>query len=120
MNDIAIAKVFIPIPKRKKGTVMSDTTINGRPQRKTLSSQLDRLENIIDALAEGLPDTVAQAVRQAVSIGVQEAIHTLIQEAVRNPEIVRQLLGALPPAPRASDNPSHNSVKRACSSIGEK
>ncbi|MCE9562625.1 MAG: hypothetical protein K8U57_11300 [Planctomycetes bacterium] len=30
-------------------------TMNGKPQRKQLADQLDRLDSIIDALAEGLP-----------------------------------------------------------------
>ena len=99
---------------------MSDTTTNGRPQRKTLSSQLDRLENIIDALAEGLPDTVAQAVRQAVSIGVQEAVHALVQEALRSPEILRQLTGTQQPAPVASSGRDPSRLKKACAALGKK
>lgn len=37
--------------------------ITGRPQRKQLSDQLDRLDGIIDCLADGLNEAVAGAVR---------------------------------------------------------
>ena len=39
------------------------TVTNGKP-RKQLSDQLDRLDSIIDALAEGLPGAVTDACRE--------------------------------------------------------
>ena len=39
---------------------MSTATANGRPQRKQLSDQLDRLDAILDVLAEGLPGAVGE------------------------------------------------------------
>ena len=38
---------------------MSTTNVNGGAPRKTLASQLDRLDGIIDTLAEGLNGTVS-------------------------------------------------------------
>ena len=35
---------------------MSETQVNGRAQRKTLSPQLDRLDAILDGLADALND----------------------------------------------------------------
>ena len=40
---------------------MPETTTNGKPKRKQLSEQLDRLDGIIDVLAEGLNKAVADA-----------------------------------------------------------
>ena len=49
-----------------EGNAMTASTsvINGRPQRKLLSEELDRLDSIVDAIAEGLPAAVAAAARE--------------------------------------------------------
>jgi len=39
-------------------------TMNGRPQRKQLSDQLDRLDTMIDCLSDALPQAVADATRE--------------------------------------------------------
>src|SRR5579863_1570681 len=63
---------------------MSQSTIaNGRPQRKQLSDQLDRLDSIIDALAEGLPAAVAAAARE----GTRAAVKDAILEILTNPDL---------------------------------
>jgi hypothetical protein len=61
--------------------------------RKTLASQLDRLDGILDALSDGLNQAVASAVEQAVAAAVKEAVI----EVVTNPEL-RQLLQPPPVA----------------------
>lgn len=73
---------------------MTDTT-NGRPRRKQLSDQLDRLDTIIDALAEGLNKAVADAAREGTRLAVKDAI----LEILANPEL-RSLIAA-PVAPNA-------------------
>jgi len=70
--------------------------MNGRPQRKQLGDQLDRLDSIIDALAEGLPGAVADACRDGARLAVKDAII----EIISNPEL-RALLTP----------PRHESVK---------
>src|SRR6185369_192245 len=67
--------------------------------RKQLSDQLDRLDAIIDVLAEGLPEAVAQACRE----GARQAVKDAVVEILTNPEI-RTLFdvlraGAAPVAP---------------------
>ena len=60
---------------------MSDTNAavgDGKPQRKTLASQLDRLDSIIDDLSVGLNEAVAHAVTQAVSAAVQQAVEGVL------------------------------------------
>jgi hypothetical protein len=80
---------------------MSNSTTNGRVQRKSLASQLDRLDNTIDALADGLNKAVADAVREAVA----EAIETVVRQVLSNPELLRQLAGQLTPPPPARVSP---------------
>ena len=60
---------------------------NGTPQRKQLSDQLDRLDGIIDCLADGL----TEAVRDAVKVGTTTALQQILLEAVSN-QATRDLL----------------------------
>jgi len=67
-------------------------TLNGKPQsRKQLADQLDRLDSIIDALAEGLPGAVADACRDGARLAVKDAII----EIISNPDL-RALLSPPP------------------------
>ena len=82
-------------------------TMNGKPQRKQLADQLDRLDGIIDALAEGLNQAVADACRE----GTKQAVRDAIIEIVSNPELRAMLapqavttapapIPAIPPEPK--------------------
>jgi hypothetical protein len=70
------------------------TTTNGKP-RKQLADQLDRLDGIIDALAEGLNGAVADAAREGTRLAVKDAI----VEIMTNPELRALLAPAVAPAP---------------------
>ena len=59
--------------------------------RKTLASQLDRLDSILDGLSEGLNGAVAQAVREAVGLAVREAVQAVLTELLTNPALREQL-----------------------------
>ena len=72
------------------------TTLNGKPPRKQLSDQLDRLDSIIDALADGLPAAVAEACRE----GTRAAVRDAMLEILTNPDL-RTLLTAPPTSPQA-------------------
>ena len=61
----------------------STQVANGRPQRRLLSEQLDRLDSIIDGLVEGLPEAVAAASREGTRLAVKDAI----LEVMTNPEL---------------------------------
>ena len=79
------------------------TTMNGKPQRKQLADQLDRLDSIIDALAEGLNQAVIDACREGTRLAVKDAVI----EIMTNPEL-RALLApqAVPvPAPPPATPP---------------
>jgi len=82
------------------------TVTNGKPHRKQLADQLDRLDAILDAIAEGLPGAVTDACRE----GARAAVKDAIIEIVTNPEL-RALLGTAPapvgatPAPEPEPEP---------------
>jgi hypothetical protein len=82
-------------------------TLNGRPQRKQLSDQLDRLDTMIDLLADGLPKAVADATRE----GTRAAVRDILGELLRDPEILTRLREALGAAPApATVKPSQPSA----------
>jgi hypothetical protein len=70
---------------------MTKTIEMNGPTRKTLASQLDRLDGILDGLSEGLDQAVAQAVREAVRLAVQEAVQAVLTELLTNPALREQL-----------------------------
>ena len=78
---------------------MSKTLETNGQTRKTLASQLDRLDSILDGLSEGLTDAVASAVREAVGLAVQEAVQAVLTELLTNPALREQQQKAAPPAP---------------------
>ena len=101
------------------------TTINGQ-QRKTLASQLDRLDGILDALSDGLNQAVAtavegaveRAVRLAVGQAVKEAVQAVLTEVLTNADLLATLRGILPAAP--PDNvtaPPRGWLRRACDKV---
>ena len=66
---------------------MSGTNTNGRPPRKSLATQLDRLDTILDGLADGLNEAVVTAVKEAVVV----AVEAVLREVLDNPELQRRL-----------------------------
>jgi hypothetical protein len=90
---------------------MSTTKTNADgQQRKTLASQLDRLDAILDTLGEGLDEAVAQAVQQAVELAVREGVHRGVRgalaEVLTNPEVLAVLRAAAAPAADARPAPA--------------
>jgi hypothetical protein len=82
-------------------TERQNTTSNSRVQRKQLSDQLDRfdqmsdrLDKIIDVLAEGLPN----AVKDACQEGARQAVKDAIVEIFTNPDF-RPLFAKMQPEP---------------------
>ena len=70
------------------------TNIDGQP-RKTLSSQLDRLDGILD----GLDSALTGAVQEAVSMAVKQAVQAVLTEVLTNRELQEQLQQAAQHAP---------------------
>jgi hypothetical protein len=79
---------------------MSATLTNGKPQRKQLADQLDRLDSIIDNLAGGLNEAVADACREGTRLAVKDAM----LEILTNPEL-RALLAPARPVPTPDPTP---------------
>src|SRR5215475_4376955 len=109
--------------------VMITTTTNGSV-RKTLASQLDRLDSILDGLSDALNGAVAsavegaveRAVRQAVGAAVKETLQAVIAEVVSNPDLVaaaRTLLAPGSPADVPTDPPERPKglFSRACDGV---
>lgn len=67
---------------------MSTISANGR---KTLASQLDRLDGILDALSSGLNETVADVVEQAVERVVAAAVQQAVAQVLAHPAIRARL-----------------------------
>ena len=75
------------------------THTNGKPQRKQLSDQLDRLDRIIDVMVDDLPEAVATATRE----GTRQAIRDVLTEVLTDPDVLSRLRATLlsvsPPLP---------------------
>ena len=69
-------------------------TTNAHGQRKSLASQIDRLDAMLDGLADGLNEAVAQAVQGAVALAVKEAVQAVLTEVLTNPAVLAKLQAA--------------------------
>ncbi len=76
-------------------------TMNGKPPRKQLADQLDRLDALIDVLAEGLNQAVADACRE----GTRQAVRDVLIEIASNPELRALLAPQVMPVPAAAPTP---------------
>ena len=81
------------------------TNPNGR-ERKTLASQIDRLNVMLDGLADGLNDAVAQAVQGAVALAVKEAVQAVLTEILTNPAVLAKLQTAQPAQEQPAEAPA--------------
>src|SRR3954452_10604228 len=82
-------------------TTTTQTNSSNGQIRKTLVSQLDRLDQILDTLGEGLNEAVAGAVEQAVEAavreGVRQGVRGALSEILTDPAIlaaIRATVGA--------------------------
>src|SRR5215470_505536 len=104
------------------------TATNG--VRKTLASQLDRLDSILDGLSDALNEAVAtavegaveRAVRQAVGEAVRETLQAVIAEVVSNPDLLAAARTLLAPGTAAdvpTDLPERPKTlfRRACDAV---
>jgi hypothetical protein len=64
-------------------------TSNGRAQRKSLATEIDRLDNILDGLDEALAGAVEMAVRDVTARVVREAVEAAVREVLSSPELLR-------------------------------
>jgi hypothetical protein len=105
---------------------MSKTLETNGQTRKTLASQLDRLDGILDGLSEGLNQAVAQAVREAVGLAVQEAVQAVLTELLTNPALREQLQrpaaaeAAPPDGPADKQDGGKSRLAGLCGRVGDK
>lgn len=66
---------------------------NGK-MRKSLASQIDRLDAILDGLADAIPEVVAETVRAVAQQTVRDVVQAAITEILTNPEILARLRAA--------------------------
>jgi hypothetical protein len=105
---------------------MSKTLETNGQTRKTLASQLDRLDGILDGLSEGLNDAVSSAVREAVGLAVREAVQSVLAELLTNPLLREQLRRPAAPQPAAPDGPANKEgggkgrLAALCGRVGDK
>jgi hypothetical protein len=82
-------------------TMTMTPNANGNVRRKSLSSQLDRLDSILDGLDQALTGAITDAVKDAVSTAVTEAVRATLVEVVTNPDVLSLLRGGIAPVASA-------------------
>jgi hypothetical protein len=82
---------------------MSTATLsmNGKP-RKQLSDQLDRLDNLIDVLGDGLNDAVITAMRD----GARQAVKDALVDVLTHPEFLTALQSVIGPKETIAAKPT--------------
>jgi hypothetical protein len=73
---------------------MTTMQTNGK-LRKSLAEQIDRLDGILDGLANALNESVAAAVKDAVGAAVREAVQAVMTEVLTNPAVLELLHGGV-------------------------
>ena len=80
--------------------------------RQTLAAQLDRLDAILDGLAEAIPAAVADAVRAAVAQAVREAVQAALSEVLATPTLLNRLREGGDSMPAADPAPLLGQVRQ--------
>jgi len=89
-------------------------TKNRRVPRATLAGQIDRLDGILDGLAEALNESVADAVRKTVGEEVREVVEQAVREVLADPELMRAALARhAPVATPAPGQPPRRTLREA-------
>lgn len=80
-------------------TNCNNVTNNGRLPRKSLGTQIDRLDNMLEGLSEALNESVADAVKGAVGQAVRDAVVEAVREVLATPALLRAALAQHEPVP---------------------
>jgi hypothetical protein len=81
----------------KEESMNTTTMTNDKRPRKQLSDQLDRLDELLDTLGNGLNDAVAEAAREGTRLAVKDAV----VEMMTDPTLRARLHQATAPEPAA-------------------
>ena len=68
-------------------------TVNNGKIRRTLADQIDRLDRVLDGLADSLNEAVATTVKEAAGSAVQEAVRQALVEVLTNPDVLALIGG---------------------------
>jgi hypothetical protein len=99
---------------------ISSTAVSNGKARRSLATEIDRLDQMLDGLANGLNEAVGDAVRAALGGAMRETVQAVLKELFTNPEILARLraeLGAMPPAPAQPAPVRRGLRKRLCTGI---
>jgi hypothetical protein len=72
--------------------------------QRPVPGQIDRLDSILDGLAEALHESVADAVKGVIAHSVREAVHAAVTEVLSSPDLLRAALEKH--APPVAENPA--------------
>jgi hypothetical protein len=109
-NNLAVQATTESKTKLLAGETLMQTVLTNSKVRKSLSEQIDRLDKILDGLAQALNGAVADAVTQAVSLAVKEAVQTVLTEVLSNPDLRAQLQGSADAPIAAGTDPAIRST----------
>jgi hypothetical protein len=87
---------------------MTTTMETNGKLRKSLADQIDRLDAILDGLANALNESVAAAVKEAVGLAVREAVQAVFSEVLTNPAVLAAVVvnpAAAPPSQQPAARP---------------
>jgi hypothetical protein len=102
---------------------MTTSLNNGsNAQRKTLATQLDRLDVILDGLSDALSGSVEMAVRDVVGQVVRETVEATIREVLANQDLLRASLDQKTtpePQPMPAPMPKRRTLKDLIKSAGD-
>lgn len=111
-------------------TTQTTQDVNGRT-RKSLASEIDRLDGILDGLSEGLNEAVAMVTKEAVQVAVREAVQSVLTEILTNPAVLAKLQASLiKNMPKPASKPAvtwkerwtkvGQTVANGCRAVGQK
>src|SRR5262249_51295664 len=109
-------RAFRPPARTPDGgdTPMTTMNTNGT-MRKTLASQIDRLDGLLDGLADSLNAAVAAAVKETVAVAVEDAVRAAVREVLTNDELRRRLTSPPPQSPKPAPVPLAEKARRCWS-----
>ena len=88
-------------------TATMNPVANGRVPRKNLSSQLDRLDAILDGLDGALTGAITDAAKEAFAATAAEAVRATLIEVFTNADVIALIRGgAVPMAPPVVSAPT--------------
>src|SRR5262245_13161975 len=92
---------------------MTQTNDVGRTQRKSLATEIDRLDGILDGLDEALAGSVETAVRDVVGQVVRETVEATIKQVLSDPELIRSAIAQHAPVATPMPQQPRRTLKEA-------